>query len=47
MYQQVLFTEAKKKVFSKAAFTRIYKLIVFIFLVNKLIYKKPYLYIKT
>ena len=32
---------------SKAAFILIYILIVYILLVNKVIYKWPYLYIKT
>ena len=32
---------------SKAAFTLIYKLIIYILLVNKVMYKWPYLYIKT
>ena len=37
----------KVKAFFKVAFTRIYTLIVYILLVNKVIYKWSYLYIKT
>ena len=33
--------------YRKVAFTLIYVLIVYIFLVNKVIYKWPYLYIKS
>ena len=33
--------------YPKVAFTLIYVLIVYIFLVNKVIYKWPYLYIKS